>query len=67
MGDGSDVLQRQGLEFILLQKVVQVLLQHLKDQTCVIFVSETLIGPYEIVFIRVLLGQSGQNADLYNE
>ena len=64
MGDGSDVLQRQGLEFILLQKVVQVLLQHLEDQASVIFVSETLIGPHEIVLIRVLLGQSGQNADL---
>ena len=64
MGDGPNVLQRQGLEFILLQKVVQVLLQHFKDQTSVVFVSETLISPYEIVLIRVLLGQSGQNTDL---
>ena len=64
MGDGPNVLQRQGLEFILLQKVVQVLLQHLKDQASVVFVSETLIGPHEIVFIRVLLGQTGQNTDL---
>ena len=64
MGDGPNVLQRQGLEFILLQKVVQVLLQHFKDQTSVVFVSETLISPHEIVLIRVLLGQSGQNTDL---
>ena len=64
MGDGPNVLQRQGLEFILLQKVVQVLLQHLKDQASVVFVSETLISPHEIVLIRVLLGQSGQNTDL---
>ena len=64
MCNGPDVLERQGLELVLLQKVVQILFQHLKDQTSVILMSKTLIGSHEIVLISIFLGQTGQNADL---
>ena len=59
MCNGPDVLERQGLELVLFQKVVQILFQHLKDQTSVIFMSKTLVGSHEIVLISIFLGQTG--------
>ena len=53
---GPDIFERQGLEFVLLQKVVQILLQHFKHQTCVVFMGEALIGSNKIVFVSIFLG-----------
>ena len=55
MSDRPDVLERQGLKLVLLEKVVQVLLQHLKDQAGVILVSEALVGSHEIELVSIFL------------
>ena len=52
-----DILQRKGLELVLLEEVVQVLLQHLEHETGVVLVSETLVGSDEIVFVRIFLAE----------
>lgn len=50
----ANVFEGQGTELVLLEKVIEVLLQHLKDQACVILMLEALVGPYEVVVIRTL-------------
>ena len=55
LGDGPDVLEWQGLELVVLQKVVQVLLEHLKDQAGVVLVSEALEGANEVELVGILL------------
>ena len=55
MCDGADVLERQGLELVLLEEVVKILLQHLKDQTGVVLVSETLVGTDKVELVGILL------------
>ena len=62
--DGPDVLQRQRLELVVLEEVVQVLLEHLKHKTGVVLVSEALVGPDEVELVGILLAQSGEDADL---
>lgn len=64
MEDGTDIFQWEGLELVLFQEIVEVLFQHLKDQTGVVLVGETLVGPDEIVVIRGLLGQPVQYGHL---
>ena len=59
-----DVLQGQRLELVGLEKIIQVLFKHLKDQTCMILVRETLVGSYEIIFIRIFLGEPRKDTDL---
>ena len=56
-----DVLEGQRLEFVLLEKIVKILLQHLKDQARVIFVREALVGTDEIELVRILLRQPGED------
>ena len=43
MGDGPDVLQRKRLKLVLLQEVIEVLLQHLEHEACMVLVRETLV------------------------
>ena len=62
LGDGPDVLEWQGLELVVLQKVVQVLLEHLKDQAGVVLVSEALEGANEVELVCILLAQPRQDA-----
>jgi hypothetical protein len=57
----SDVLQRQRRKLVLLQEVVQILLKHLKHQTCVILVLKALESPHKVELISVLLAESRQN------
>ena len=57
MSDWPDILKRKGLELILLEKVVQVLLQHLEHEAGVVLVSETLVGSDKIVFVRIFLAE----------
>ena len=60
-----NALQRQRTELVLLQEVVQILLEHLKDQTSVALVLKDFVGAHQVVLVRVLLAQPGQDAHLY--
>ena len=57
-----DVFEGQGLELVVLEEVVEVLLQHLEDQTGVVLVSEALVGANEVELVRILLAQARQDA-----
>ena len=46
----------------MLEKVVEVLLEHLEDQTGVVLVSEALVGANEVELVRILLAQARQDA-----
>ena len=62
--NGTDVLQRQRLKLVLLEKVVQILLQHLEHQARVELVREALVRLDEVVRVGVLATQALQYADL---
>ena len=57
MSDGSDVLERQRLEFVLLEEVVQVLFQHLEHQAGVVLVGEALVGTHKVKLICIFLAK----------
>ena len=46
--NGTDILEWQRTELILFEKIVQILFQHLEDQTRVVLVSETLERTHKI-------------------
>lgn len=52
---GPDIFEWQRAEFVLLEKIVEVLFQHLEDETGVVLVLKALEGPDEIEFVRILL------------
>lgn len=52
---GPDVLERQRTELVLLEEVVQVLLQHLKHQACVILVLEALVRTHKVELVCIFL------------
>lgn len=51
--DGSDVSQGKRTEFAMLQKIIQILLKHLKHQAGVAFVLEAFIGAYKIILVCI--------------
>jgi hypothetical protein len=53
--DGADVLEWKWLELVLLEKVVEVLLQHLEHEAGVVLVREALVGPHKVELVRILL------------
>ena len=55
--DGPDVLEWEGLELVLLEKVVEVLLQHLEDEAGVVLVGEALVGPHKVELVSILLAE----------
>ena len=57
MCDWSDVFEREGLELVLLEEIVEVLFQHLEDQACVVLVGEALVSTNEIEFVRIFLAE----------
>ena len=57
MSDGPDVLKWEGLELVLFEEIVEILLQHLEDQTSVVLVSEALVGADKVVFVRIFLAE----------
>ena len=57
MSDRPDVLERKGLKLVLFEEIVQILLQHLEDQTGVVLVSETLVGSDKVVFVCIFLAE----------
>ena len=57
MSDRPDVLERKGLKLVLFEEIVQILFQHLEDQTGVVLVSEALVGSNKVVFIRIFLAE----------
>lgn len=44
----TDDFEWQWTELVLLEKVVQILLEHFKDETSVVLVSKALISAHEI-------------------
>ncbi len=48
----------------MLEEVVQVLLEHLEDETGVILVREALVSADEVELVGILLAQTRQNAHL---
>ena len=64
LSDGTDVLEGQRLELVLLEEVVEVLLKHLKHQAGVVLVLEALKGPHEIVVVAALLTEALQDGHL---
>lgn len=58
---GSDVLERQRWEFVLLEEIVEVLLQHLKHEASVRAVLEALVSADEVELVRWLLRQAGED------
>lgn len=61
---GPDVLQWKRREFVLLQKVVQVLLEHLEHQTGVVLVLEALERPHKVELVRILLAEPAEDRHL---
>ena len=64
MRDGSDVLEGQGLELVVLEEVVQVLLQHLEHQARVVLVREAFVSTHEVVLVCIFLTKPGQDGNL---
>ena len=58
MSDGSDVLERQWLELVLFEEIIQVLLQHLEHQAGVVLVSEALVGADKVELVCILLAET---------
>ena len=61
MSNGSDVLEWEWLELVLFEEIIQILLQHLKNQTRVVFVSEALVGPDKVEFICIFLAETEES------
>ena len=61
---GSYAFERQRTELVLLEKVVQVLLEHLKDETRVRLVLKDFVGAHKIVLVGVFLAQTRQYTHL---
>ena len=59
----ANIFQRQRTEFVLLEKVVEILLEQLKNKAGVVLVLETLVRPDEIELVGVLLAQTRQDVD----
>ena len=61
MSDRPDVLERKGLKLVLFEEIVQILFQHLEDQTGVVLVSEALVGSNKVVFVCIFLAEMSVN------
>ena len=57
MGNWTNVFERKGLELVLLEEIVEVLLQHLEDEAGVVLVREALVGPHKVELVRILLAK----------
>ena len=57
MCDRSDVFERKRLELVLLEEIVKILLQHLKDEARVVFVREALVRSNKVEFVRIFLAE----------
>ena len=55
MCDRSDVFEGKRLELVLFEEIVQVLLQHLKNEARVVFVREALVRSNKVEFVRIFL------------
>lgn len=60
----ADVLERQRRELVLFEKVVKVLLEHLKHEAGVRAVLEALVRADEVELVRRLLRQPGEDGHL---
>ena len=60
----SNILERKRLKLILFEKIIQILFQHFKNKTCMIFVLKAFICPNKIVVISIFLSKPGQDANL---
>ena len=58
VSDRPDIFQRERLELVLFEEVVQILLQHLEYEAGVVLVCEALVGSDKIVFVRIFLTEN---------
>ena len=71
MCDRSDVFEGKRLELVLFEEIVQVLLQHLKNEARVVFVREALVRSNKVEFVRIFLAakivvKNGSSLSLLN-
>lgn len=64
MQNRSDELEWQWRKLVVLEKVVQILLEHLKHKTRVVLVLETLERSHKVELVRILLAQPAQDGHL---
>lgn len=64
--DGSDAVEWEGGELVLLEEVVEVLFEHLEHQAGVTLVLEALEGAHEVELLGVFVRETGEDRDLYN-
>ena len=64
MGDGPDVLQRKRLKLVLLQEVIEVLLQHLEHEACMVLVREALVCSHKVELVGIFL--AAKNIYIFN-
>ena len=57
MSDGTNIFEWKRLKLVLFQEIIQILFQHLEDETGVIFVREALVGAYKVEFVCILLAE----------
>lgn len=62
--DGTDVLQWQWLELVLLEEIIEVLFQHLEHEARVVLMLETFVRPHKVELVGVLMAEAGEDADL---
>ena len=55
MSDWTNIFERKRLELVLLEKVVEVLLEHLEHEAGVVLVREALVSPHKVKLVRILL------------
>ena len=55
MCDRSDVFEGKRLKLVLFEEIVQILLQHLKNEARVVFVREALVRSNKVEFVRIFL------------
>ena len=71
MCDRSDVFEGKRLELVLLEEIIQILLKHLKNEACVVFVREALVRSNKVEFVRIFLAakivvKNGSSLSLLN-
>ena len=65
LGNGSDVFERERCELVLLEKIVEILLEHFEDETSVVLVLEAFVSPHEIEIVRTLLQKNNVNLHIH--
>ena len=63
--DRADVLKWQWLKLVVLEEVIEVLLEHFEDETCVVLVLEELMCADKVVLVRILMPEASEDVHFY--